>query len=239
MQGLGWKGTTVAIALALGISGRAAHAQLAWSVYGVGEFDTSDVVFVLGGVSVAPARSGWVPVAGVSASWLQYPIARIGDDDSQNVTTVTPTIGIANNFNGGAFQLRTGYAFSSGDSDAATPIVAGDVGEDGVVLIGQVDYWGTGGWGGQAIASYNFGGEALWTRGRLTQRIFSLGGDGQIRAGAEAAYLNSEGYSATQVGGVVGFHPGRGAIITAGIGRKLADEDDATYFRVEIVLVPR
>jgi hypothetical protein len=217
---------------------QAAHAQLGFTVYGVGEFDTSDVIFVLGGVSVSAARAGWTPVAGVSASWLQYPSPLVGDG-TQEVTTVTPTIGLANNFGPGVFQLSVGYAFSSADENIAAPIVA-EAGRDGVVTIAQLDYWGDGGLGGQAIASYNFGGESLWARGRVTQRIASLSNGGQIRLGGEVAYLNSDFYQATQIGGVIGFHAGRGVIINGGIGRKLTDDGpDATYFRAEIVLLPR
>ena len=228
----------LALCSALAVAGSAqnADAQLGWTVYGVGEFDTSDVVLVLGGVSVSPARQGWVPVAGISASWLQYPTGAVTGDENQSVTTVMPSIGVANNFNGGSFQLRAGYAFADGE-DLAFPVVAADVGRDGAVGIAQLDYWGTGALGAQAIASYNFGGESFWGRGRLTYRIMSLGNNGDLRIGPEVAYLNSDEYSATQVGGVVGFNPGGGTFLTGGVGRKLTDDgEDATYFRFEIVL---
>jgi len=64
---------TLLVALAASTSAEKAHAQLGWTFYGVGEFDTSDVLMILGGVSVGPSRQGWVPVAGASASWLTYP----------------------------------------------------------------------------------------------------------------------------------------------------------------------
>jgi hypothetical protein len=234
---LGFRSLVIAIGLAA--SAQTAHAQLGWTVYGVGEFDTSDVVLVLGGVSVGPARQGWVPVVGVSASWLQYPSGALVGDDNVNVTTIMPSIGIANNFNGGSAQLRAGYAFADGD-DVVAPVVAADVGRDGAVGIAQVDYWGTGKLGAQAIASYNFGGEAFWGRGRLTYRIMSLGNSGDLRIGPEVAFLESDEYTATQVGGVLGFNAGAGTLLTGGIGRKLTDDgEDATYFRFEIVLTPR
>ena len=80
----------------------------------------------------------------------------------------------------------------------------------------------------------------MWSRARVTQRLFNLGGNGHVRAGGEAAYLTGEGYNAWQIGGVVGFHAGGGTIINAGVGRKLAigEGNDATYFRAEIVLNP-
>jgi hypothetical protein len=100
-----------------------------------------------------------------------------------------------------------------------------------------LDYWGTGRVGGQAIASYNFGGEAFWGRGRVTFRVMELGNSGDLRIGPEVALLSSDQYSATQVGGVLGFNAGGGTFLTGGVGRKLTDDgEDATYFRFEIVL---
>ena len=226
---------TLLVALAASTSAEKAHAQLGWTFYGVGEFDTSDVLMILGGVSVGPSRQGWVPVAGASASWLTYPSGVVIGEDNQDVTTFIPTLGIANNFNGGSFQIRGGYAFANGED--LTPGVVSNVGRDGAVAIAQLDYWGNGKLGGQAIASHNFGGDAFWGRGRVTYSILSLGNSGDLRIGPEVAHLASDEYTATQVGGVLGFNPGGGTYLTGGVGRKLSrDGEDATYFRFEMVL---
>ena len=181
-------------------------------------------------------------IAGVQASWLQYPTV---GDETREIITVLPSVGVRRGFDGGSFQFRVGYAFRDANDDddgdvIGVPVVAADVGGDGVTNSAQVDYWGNGNLNAQLIGSYNYGSESLWSRARLTQRLFSFSGDGHIRAGGEAAFLSGEGYDAWQVGGVVGFHPGGGTIINAGIGRKLASGagKDATYFRAEIVLTP-
>jgi hypothetical protein len=221
-----------------------AQAQLNWTIVGVGEFDTEDVVLVLGGLSVSRGGEGWSPSAGVTVSWLQYPTASVADE-TREIISVVPSIGFRNGFNGGSIGFRVGYAFRDASDDDPlfddpVPPVAADVGDDGIVNSAQIDYWGDGRLGAQAIASYNYGSESLWARGRLTYPVFGLSDGGQVRLGGEAAYLTGEGYDAWQVGGVVGFNPGRGVIINGGIGRKLAFDDgkDATYFRAELVLMP-
>ncbi|MGQ0560893.1 MAG: hypothetical protein ACT443_03350 [Gemmatimonadota bacterium] len=235
-----------ALAAALLLAGRTtpAHAQLGWTFVGVGEFDTDDVILVLGGVSVSPQRRGWSPVGGVSAFYLQFPIGPQNGDDTRNITAVVPSVGIKNNFGSGAFQLRVGYSFRSSDRDDDTdtiPAFAAEVGEDGVVNTAQVDYWGSGAWNAQAIATYNYGSEAFWGRGRLARRLFGFGDDGAVSLGAEAAYLDSDNYAATKLGGLVMFNPGRGTLLNAAVGRKLGRDDfsDATYFTFELVLYGR
>ena len=219
-----------------------AAAQLNWTFVGVGEYDTEDVVLALAGVSVSPARLGWTPVGGVQVNWLQYPI---NENEMRETFTILPSIGIRRGFDGGSFQFRVGYAIRDSNAEAddevvGVPPVGADVGDDGVTNSAQLDYWGQGKLDAQLIGSYNYGSEALWSRARVTHRLFGLGSDGHIRAGGEAAYMTGEGYNAWQVGGVVGFHPGGGTIINAGIGQKLASGDgqNATYFRAELVLTP-
>jgi hypothetical protein len=224
----------VAIAAAfLSFAGLAkpAHAQLGWSFVGVGDFDTDNVYLVLGGVSVGPQRAGWAPVAGVSAYWLQYPAGT----GTQSFVTVTPTIGLKNNFHTGDFIGRVGYSFS-GKNDI--PIVNAQASGSGVVTEGQVDYWGTGAMSAQGIADYNFGSSSFWGRGRLGFR-FAKWTNGSASIGPEVTYLNSNNYSATRVGGVLGINPGLGTQLNAAVGRKMADGgNDATYFTFELVLYP-
>ena len=236
-------GWILAALLVLGTAAaKPANAQLNWTFVGVGEFDTEDVVLVLGGVSVSPARQGWTPVGGVQVNWLQYPI---NENEMRETFTVVPSVGIRRGFDGGSFQFRVGYAFRDSNEDdeddvVGVPPVGADVGDDGVTNSMQLEYWGNGNLEAQLIGSYNYGSEGLWSRARLLHRLFNLGSNGHIRAGGEAAYLTGEGYNAWQVGGVVGYHPGGGTIINVGVGQKLAggDAQDATYFRAELVLTP-
>lgn len=221
-----------------------ARAQLGFTVVGVGEFDTDDVYLALGSVTVAPRRTGWSPLASLTALWVQFPVSGTiaGSDEKQSVITVLPSVGVQNAFNGGAFQVRAGYAFSDRDEDdvLGVPAFTAEAGDDGVVTTAQVDYWGTGAWNAQAIATYNFGAEASWVRGRLGKRLFGVGDAGSLGIGAEAALLDSDAYGATKIGGVVFFNPGPGTQINAAIGKKLGRDDagDATYFTFELVLFP-
>lgn len=225
-------------------SPKTAHAQLGWTFVGVGEFDTDDVVLVLGGVTVAPRREGWAPLAGLSAYWLRYPIVGTAGNDNRTVTSIVPAVGLQNSFGSGAFQARVGYAFTDSDNDdnlGGVPAFTAEAGDDGVVTTAQVDYWGSGAWNAQAIGTYNFGAEALWARGRLGRRLFTVGDAGSLGLGAEVAFLDSDEYGATKVGGVVNFNPGRGTTLNAAVGRKLGHNDvgNATYFTFELVLYPR
>lgn len=222
--------------LSAGAATRPASAQLGWTVYGVGEFDTEDVIYVLAGLNLAPSRLGIVPVFNIQGFMLQYPLL----SKDQQIFGVTPSIGVANNFTGGTAAARVGYTLAGSKNELGElpPNVTADVGE-GVVTTGQFEYWGTGALGAQAIASYNFDSEALWARGRLTHRIFGWGDAGHVRAGGEVAYLNlgKANFSTVQPGVLIGFHTGRGTIINAGAGVKLSEgPPDATYFKAELVL---
>lgn len=216
-----------------------AHAQLGWTFVGVGEFDTDEVVLALGGVSVSPRREGWAPVGGLSAYWLQFPSGP--GDEKTSVLSVTPSVGIKNNFGTGSAQARIGYSFQDRDDDDVAFPAFTESGGDGFVNSGQLDYWGTGAWSAQAIASYNWGSEAFWTRGRLAKRLVSVGDAGSLSLGGEVAYLDSETYGAWKYGGLAMFNPGRGTQLNAAVGRKIGRDtaSDATYFTFELVLYPK
>lgn len=230
--------TTTLLAMGLAfMKTQPAQAQLGWSFVGVGEFDTADTYLVLGGVSVGAQRTGWTPVAGLQAYWVQY-VTNPTTDATTSVTAVTPSVGLKNSFETGAFTARVGYTFVNGDIVGGTPAFSSDVTDDGVVTSAQLDYWGTGKVGLQGIATYNFGGESFWGRGRALFRVASFA-NGGLSVGPEVAYLNTNGYSATKFGGVVGLNPGKGTTINAAVGRKMADGGaDATYFGFELVLYP-
>jgi len=233
------KRSTAGIALAMLLSAaafRPASAQLGWTVYGVGEFDTEDVIYGLVGLNLAPSRLGIVPDFKVQAFVVRFPVGVGAIEGDQRIIGVTPSIGVANNFTGGTVGARVGYTFADADDNLGgfSPNVTVDVGE-GVVTTGQLEYWGTGALGAQALATYNFDSEALWARGRLTHRIFGLGDAGHVRAGGEVAFLNVGDFSTVQPGVLIGIQPGAGTIINLGAGLKLGDAD-ATYFKAELVL---
>lgn len=214
------------------------HAQVGATFVGVGEFDTDDVYMGLVGVSVSPRGQGWTWVAGVSAYWLQYPLGGLTDNE-RTIKAITPSVGIKNNFGSGSALARIGYSFTDRDTNETVPAFTAEANDDGFVTSAQLDYWGSGTWMAQGIASYNLESEAFWGRARLGRNIITLGNGGAISLGAEAAYLDSNNYNATKVGGVLGFNPGAGTQLNAVVGRKIVDGgSNATYFAFELVLYP-
>lgn len=211
-------------------------ARAQWTAQGVGvaEYDTEQTMLLLAGVSASPRGPGLRPLIGLQAYYLTYKIP----GDTKTVVSVRPNAGLQNNFTGGSLSFTAGYAFVSGESGPAPLGSAVADNQDGVVVSGALDYWGTGGpLGYQVLTSYNFGGESLWTRGRVTTRVRELNGGGQVRVGGEVAYANSDNYSLIQPGLVAEWHNGTGFILGFGVGRKLIkDGDDATFFRIETVL---
>lgn len=222
------------IALALCVQSQSAAAQ--WSVTGIGvaEYDTEETMLLLGGVSATPGTPGWSPLIGVQSYVLRYQLPT----ETKSVFSLRPYAGLQKSYSAGAMSLTAGYAFVSDDASPGPIGSSVTDNQDGVVLSGALDHWGTGGpLGYQLLASYNFGGESLWTRGRVTTRVRQLAGGGQVRVGGEVAYASSGDFNMTQPGLVAEWHNGRGFILGFGVGRKLiANADDATFFRLETVL---
>ena len=205
-------------------------AQLGWSGYAVGEFDSDDLKLGLVGASVGVRRSGWAPVGGVQLLWMEF-------GSGTTVTSILPSVGLRNNFGTGSFGFRVGYNFSNREIDGFAGS-SGDIG-DGVTNSVSVDYWGTGNVYLQGLASYNYGSENLWSRARAMTRLAGFGSDGNFMGGAEVAFLNGSSYSSLQPGIVVGFTPSRGTTFNFGVGRRLGDGNDATYFKAELALSGR
>lgn len=211
-----------------------ASAQWSATTVGVAEYDTNETLLLLAGLSAGPGGPGWSPILGIQGYRLSYQVS--GNDNE--VWSIRPYAGLRNNFPGGTAAATLGYAFTNRDDGRAIPVgtVVGDR-DDGAVVSGQLDFWGSGSpWGYQALASYNFGGESLWARGRATRRIRETM-TGAVRLGGEVAFLVGSGYNAIQPGGVIEWHAGEGRILGFGAGRKIVSEgDDATYFKLEAVL---
>ena len=218
-----------------------AAAQWSWGVYGAGEFDTEDVVFVGAGLRVAPTTSwSWSPVFGVQGFWLQIPA---GEDDT-SITALTPSVGLQRSFNDGAFGIHAGYQFQNEDVAGATTTSA-TVGE-GAVAMADLNWGASRPVAVQLLGSYNFGADAFWGRARSTLRVATIS-PGALRLGAEVAHMNQsddadttfdDGFSSTAIGPVLEWHTGRGVTLGAAAGRKLQEGDDATYFRFEMSLFP-
>ena len=219
-----------------------ASGQWSWGVYGAGEFDTEDVVFVLGGVRLAPATSwSWSPVLGLQAFWLQFPV---GADAENSVTAVTPSVGLQRSFQDGAVGIHAGYQFQS--EDIAGPATSATSVGEGAVAMANLDWGSTRPLAVQLLSSYNFGADAFWGRARSTLRIVTMN-PGALRLGAEVAHLNQSddddiigdtSFSSTAVGPVLEWQTGRGVTLGAAAGRRIQDGPNATYFRFEMALFP-
>lgn len=218
--------------LALPFAPKPASAQWSASLFGVAEYDTESTLLLLAGLSAGPSGRGWAPRVGVQGYHLGYD----GTPSRVNVAVVRPWVGLRNSYEGGSVSASLGYAFSNREEQFTQGAFVPDRG-DGVVVSGGWDYWGTGGpVGYQLLGSYNFGTESVWTRGQVTTRVRALN-PGQVRVGAEVAYLAGENYSGVQPGAIVQFHNGRGRIFGLGAGLKFFEGGgDAVYFKVELGL---
>jgi hypothetical protein len=222
----------VAVVAVLFSVGSAASAAAQWPMAAIGvvEYDTKETFLLLGGVSASPGGSGMRPLIGVQAYFLSFDAGT----SNTSVTTVKPYVGLRNNYSAGSAHLAVGYAFSSKDLGGPVSASVSDQGE-GTVVSGGLDHWGTGGpWGFQVLGAYNFGTEALWTRGRATTRLGQSVGGKQKRFGGEVAFLNGSGYQAVQPGAILEFHSGNGHILGLGAGMKFFDGGgNAVYFKAE------
>ena len=142
------------------------------------------------GLSASGKGMGWQPTGTVEGYYLRLPTS-----GSSTITNwvFAPSVGLKDNVTGGAIQARVGYSFvnSSVDFGNTTGFPTGTfpvptTSKNGVFVVGQGDYWGNGNMMGQAIASYNFGNDFLWSRLRGAEK---LNNTSPIMIGAEVGYL--------------------------------------------------
>lgn len=234
------------------------EAQMEFTFVAVGETAGDDVSLLLGQVSAHRAGLGLMPVFSLQS----YTVLVDGGD---NTYAVSPGVGLRYRASGGAIQGKVGYSWRPDDEGGGVPFFEG--GEAGVTTSVHGDYWGRGAYGLQGIASYNWGSEYLWSRGRGTLRLAELGDGSSIHGGAEAVWqgelqgdettiggVTAEGprYTAIQVGPVLQWNS-RNVIGVLGGGWKKVDfkvgddegglfdpeEDSTWYFKAELVFTPR
>jgi hypothetical protein len=200
-----------------------ARAQWTAAGYGVAEYDTQETLLLLAGISAGLKGGSITPRAGIQAYHLSYDAGT----SRTNVMVVKPSVGLGMGLAGGSAHAMIGYAFS--DKDTPVPAVVGAETGSGTVLSGGWERTGTG-LGFQGLASYNFGSENFWTRGRVTTPM----GGGSTRIGAEVAYLSGTGFSLWQPGGVMLWQTASGKSFGIGAGVKIPDAgDNAVYFKLE------
>lgn len=170
--------------------------------YGSAEAGGAGSSLFLLGASLSPGGVGIQPVAGAQVYHLNYP-AGGGSTASNNVFAAS--LGLKNQSTVGAVQGSVGYAWVS--SSANAPVAVGTFpipaqSKNGVFATAQADYWGTGEHTAQAIGSWNFANNFLWTRVRGAQRIGDV--NSPVSVGAEAGVLGGGNSGATSWGFFVG-----------------------------------
>lgn len=219
----------------------------------VGETAGDDVSLYLAEGTWAAGGIGIAPVASLQTYLVTFDA---GSNGTGSTWSVTPAAGLRYGMGDGFLQGTVGYSFK-GDNDvvALTPNVGATRffggAEDGVNVTGHAQWWGTGAFGLQGIASHNFGSDYLWTRGRGTVRL-NESASGDLHAGAEAGWQGELGeesavapnYSAVMAGPVVQWATENvSALVGAGwkgIDTETAPEgeDSTWYMKVELVLTP-
>lgn len=194
-----------------------------------GETAGDDVSLIFSQLSAVWGTSpGLRPVASLGGYWLDTP----GD----NTWSFGPAVGLRYQTSTGMLQGKVGYSWK--DDDAGIPIFGG--GESGVSTSLHAEYWGTGTFGAQALGSYNWGSDYLWTRGRLTARVAEPAG-GSLLLGGEYSWQGEReegpGYDARMYGPTAVWIGPSGFIMgLAGGWKNTHSPDDSTwYLRVDFV----
>jgi hypothetical protein len=231
MKGITIRARAIAMGAALLLTaGRGAMAQWGVNSYGVLEGDTKQTYMVLGGLSASPAGRGLKPLVGLQAYYLTFDAG----SSRTNEFNFHPSVGVVNSVEHGAYYATIGYAFSSKDNNnVAIPVATGVRGK-GVVLSAGAD-WSTppGPMAYQALASYNFGSESFWGRGRATARV-ARSGTTTTRFGGEVALNSGTGYQSWEPGLVMTWMTDAGTSWGIGAGAKIIDNGgNAAYARIE------
>jgi cellulose synthase (UDP-forming) len=233
----------VAMIAAAGLaSATASEAQLAPVIHGGTEIDTEGFqIFVLG-AGITRAGLGLHPSVAVVGYHLRDSYAG-GPTVSQNA--VAPMVGLRQQWQTGAVSGHVGYLFTDGDNPFPGSPSGGD---DGVLTSLQANYWSPAGINAQAIASYNWGADYIWTNLRGTQRLgpavevaspaFAVGAEAQFQGTLE----QEVGYRAFQAGAVAEVHLSPALRLIGVAGGKTDNRDLSPevfpYFKVEFVAFP-
>lgn len=234
MQFFARRGVLFLSALALVFNSISAQAQ---AVYGAAEVDDDELLLLLIGASISAGGLGWRPYAAVTAYHLQFPNG-LGNTLTRDV--VVPSVGLTKRMNDGSFSFGVGYAFANVDNNA-DPVLVGAESGDGVVGSAQWNHWGSGNHMLQAIGSYNFGTQFLWTRGRAAKPLTQTS---PLWVGGELAFMgggDGDAYLA-QFGPMVEWRFSPQFRLTGSAGLKAGISNasgSAVYGRVEFLWLPQ
>jgi hypothetical protein len=240
-----------ALVASAGIAGSAGAQQIVG--FGAAEFSGERRSVQLLGFAVSSGLPGWSPVFTVTGLRFTFPVT-----DPVTLTTSTadafaiaPSLGLRFQTETRATGVHVGYIFVEEDEDVAV-ITGSPVGAaDGVFATFQHDYWGRGERIGQFIATYNFGGEYLWSRAKggvrfpnVTSPLF-LGAEVIFQGGGGDDDLGIPDTWVLQAGPALMFQltPNFRLDLSGGVRVPIedpADEGTGGYGRIEFVaLLPR
>jgi hypothetical protein len=167
---------TIVVALTAwaGFAGSAGAQQIV--AFGAAEYSGERRSVQLLGFAASSGLPGWSPVLTVTGLRFTFPVI---DPITLVETTgesfaIAPSLGLRFQTETRSTGLHVGYIFVDEDEDVGV-ITGSPVGSaDGVFATFQHDYWGRGDRIGQLIATYNFGGEYLWSRAKGGVRFPNL-----------------------------------------------------------------
>jgi hypothetical protein len=220
--------------------------------FGAAEFSGERRSVQLLGFAVSSGLPGWSPVFTLTGLRFTFPVT-----DPITLTTSTadafalaPSLGLRYQTETRSTGVHVGYIFVEEDDDVSA-ITGSPVGSaDGVFATFQHDYWGRGDRIAQVIATYNFGGEYLWSRAKggvrfpnITSPLF-LGAEVIFQGGGGDDDLGIPDTWALQAGPVLMFQltPNFRLDLSGGVRIPIDDDDAADegtggYGRIEFVAV--
>ncbi len=218
--------------------------------FGAAEFSGQRRSVQLLGFAVSSGLPGWSPVFTVTGLRFTFPVT-----DPITLTTstadafaVAPSLGLRYQTETRSTGVHVGYIFVDEDQTVGA-ITGSPVGSaDGLFATFQHDYWGRGERIGQFIATYNFGGNYLWSRAKggvrfptITSPLF-IGGELIFQGGGEDTDLGIPDTWVLQAGPALMFQltPNFRLDLSGGVRVPIddpADEPVGGYGRVEFVVV--
>ena len=196
------------------------------------------------GFAVSSGLPGWSPVLTVTGLRWAFPDGAGGTADNWGIA---PSLGLRYQTETGSVGGHVGYLFVA-DDDEVGGVVGPGGGADGVFVTFQGDYWGRGERVAQFLATYNFGGNYLWTRAKGGTRFWSptspllIGAEVIFQGGGEDDDLGIPNTWALQAGPVLMFQvtPNFRLDLSGGVRAPIddpADEPVGGYGRIEFVAV--
>jgi hypothetical protein len=162
-----------ALAASAGIASSADGQQIV--AFGAAEYSGERRSVQLLGFAVSSGLPGWSPVFTVTGLRFTFPVTDVlGTTTTADAFAVAPSLGLRYQTETRSTGVHVGYIFVDEDQSVGA-ITGSPVGSsDGVFATFQHDYWGRGERLAQLIATYNFGGNYLWSRAKGGVRFPSI-----------------------------------------------------------------